>query len=157
MDERDELGVQEALADPEIIRWFGRSAVSPAEFIEGKKRGWSDGTSAAFAIYERGGAFAGQVFIEPGESRTAEIGYWLLPSGRGKGLATRAVQIASRWAFSSLGVARLTLWAGTENEASLRFAERSGFVYEGILRSYRGNERGRFDCAVFSLLPTDIE
>jgi RimJ/RimL family protein N-acetyltransferase len=84
------------------------------------------------------------------------IGYWLLPEARGKGLATRAVLLLSRWALRELALERLGLLAEASNERSQQVAERSGFQREGVLRSYVEIDERRADYASFSLLPTDL-
>lgn len=156
LDGRDIAGIAEALDDPDIIHRFGKSKLSPEEFLASKEVGWRDGSSAAFAICDADGRFVGQVFVEPGEAATAEIGYWLLPEGRGRGFAARAVQLVSRWAFQQLDLQRLSLWAEADNVPSMRVAERSGFVREGTLRSFRARHGKRFDVIIYSLLPSDV-
>jgi RimJ/RimL family protein N-acetyltransferase len=86
----------------------------------------------------------------------AEIGYWVAPVARGRGVATRALGLLSRWCVTIGGFERLDLQAATANLASLRVAERCGFVREGVLRNswYRGG--GRSDMVLFSLVPEDM-
>ena len=60
------------------------------------------------------------------------------------------------WAFSTLGVARLELTCGPDNEASQRVALRCGFVREGVLRSHMPFKGTRRDTIVFSLLPGEL-
>lgn len=86
----------------------------------------------------------------------AEIGYWVAPDARGGGVATRALALLSRWSVTDGGFERLDLQAATANLASLRVAERCGFVREGVLRRawYRGG--GRSDMVLFSLVPEDM-
>jgi RimJ/RimL family protein N-acetyltransferase len=86
----------------------------------------------------------------------AEIGYWGAPSARGRGVATRALALLSRWCMTIGGFQRLDLQAATANEASLRVAQHCGFVREGVLRNswYRGG--GRSDMVLFSLVPEDM-
>jgi RimJ/RimL family protein N-acetyltransferase len=87
---------------------------------------------------------------------TAEVSYFLAARARGRGLATRAVGLAARWAFGELGLARLELRAHPANEASHRVAERAGFRREGVERASRAWPDGsRFDSVVYSLLPGD--
>jgi RimJ/RimL family protein N-acetyltransferase len=152
----DVPGIEQALNDTEIVRWLGKSTSTAAEFLEDKRQGWRDGTTAAFAICDADEQFVGQVFVKLGHAATAEVGYWLLPQARGHGHATRAVRLASRWALEDLGIARLQLWTEPENVPSQRVAERSGFVREGTLRSYREREGKRVDAIFYSLLPTDL-
>jgi RimJ/RimL family protein N-acetyltransferase len=88
--------------------------------------------------------------------RRGEVGYWLAPWARGRGVATRATRLLSRWALTDLGLARLALHADTDNLASQRVAERSGFTREGVLRSFEERNGRRHDVVVFSLLPEDL-
>lgn len=87
----------------------------------------------------------------------AEIGYWIAPAERRRGAAGRALALLSRWAVTDGGFARIDLQAAIGNTASVRAAERCGFVREGTLRDawYRGPRRR--DMALFSLVPADLE
>jgi RimJ/RimL family protein N-acetyltransferase len=86
----------------------------------------------------------------------ASVGYWLTASARGRGVATRAVGLAARCAFTDLGLARLELTCGPDNAASQAVAERSGFRREGLLRSHLAFQGGRRDSLVYGLLPEDL-
>lgn len=86
----------------------------------------------------------------------AAVGYWLVPQARGRGIATRSVQLLAGWAFTTLGLARLELTCAPENYASQRVAERCGFVREGLLRSHMTFKGGRRDTVLFSLLPHEL-
>jgi RimJ/RimL family protein N-acetyltransferase len=86
----------------------------------------------------------------------ASVGYWLTASARGRGVATRAVRLAARCAFTDLGLARLELTCGPDNAASQAVAERSGFRREGLLRSHLAFQGGRRDSLVYGLLPEDL-
>lgn len=90
------------------------------------------------------------------DSERAEIGYWVAPADRGRGVATRALALLSRWSVTAGGFQRIDLQAAAANGASLRVAERCGFVREGLLRRswYRG--AGRSDMVLFSLIPEDM-
>lgn len=86
----------------------------------------------------------------------AAVGFWLAPEPRGRGVATHATRLMARWAFETLGVARLELTCGPENEASQRVALRCGFVREGVLRSHMPFKGSRRDTVMFSLLPGEL-
>jgi RimJ/RimL family protein N-acetyltransferase len=86
----------------------------------------------------------------------AAIGYWLAPEARGRGVATHAVCLLAQWAFAELGLARLELTCGPDNEASQRIAERCGFVREGVLRSHVPFKGARRDSVIYSLLPGEL-
>jgi RimJ/RimL family protein N-acetyltransferase len=86
----------------------------------------------------------------------AEVGYWLVPAARGRGVATQSVRMVARWAFEELGLVRLELLAHPDNVRSQAVAERSGFLREGRVRSYRRSPQGRSDMVLYSLLPGDM-
>jgi RimJ/RimL family protein N-acetyltransferase len=100
-----------------------------------------------------GGGSLHQIDLEQGR---AAVGYWLSPSARGRGVATHATRLMARWAFEGLGLARLELTCGPDNERSQRVAERCGFVREGLLRSHMPFKGGRRDSLMFSLLPGEL-
>jgi ribosomal-protein-alanine N-acetyltransferase len=89
-------------------------------------------------------------------NRRGEVGYWLLREARGRGLATRAVQLVCEYAFDRLELERLELFTLPGNAASERVAERAGFQREGLLRAYRRAPSGRVDVTAFSLLASDL-
>jgi ribosomal-protein-serine acetyltransferase len=61
-------------------------------------------------------------------------GYWLIPSARGKGIATNALRQLIDWA-ASLGMNRAEFIIGVDNRASQAVAMRCGAVSEGVMRS----------------------
>jgi RimJ/RimL family protein N-acetyltransferase len=87
----------------------------------------------------------------------AEIGYWVSPGARRRGIATRATTLLSRWAILELGVNRLELVAHVDNAASQGVAERAAFTREGVLRDYTTMGCGVSDVVMFSLLRRDLE
>jgi RimJ/RimL family protein N-acetyltransferase len=96
------------------------------------------------------------IVMDRHDPRRGEIGYWVGPRHRGRGVAGRALSLLSRWAVTGGGLERLDLYAAVGNGASLRTAERCGFVREGALRDawFRGPRRT--DTVLFSLLPRDL-
>ena len=85
----------------------------------------------------------------------ASVGYWVVPSARGRRAAGFAVASLAAWVFDQLAIPRLELHVEPWNVASIRTAERAGFVREGLLRSWQGVGDERRDVYVYSLLPTD--
>jgi RimJ/RimL family protein N-acetyltransferase len=90
------------------------------------------------------------------DQRRADIGYWLASWARGRGVATRAVRLLSRWALGPLGLARVQIGTYPENYASAAVARRCGFVEEGVLRSYLEVNGQRHDLVLHSLLSSDL-
>lgn len=77
----------------------------------------------------------------------AELGYWVAPSGRGRGAAGDALELLSDWAFAHIDVDRLSLFIEPWNEASIRTAERAGYVREAFLERWErvsGEPRNMF-------------
>jgi RimJ/RimL family protein N-acetyltransferase len=64
-----------------------------------------------------------------------EIGYWLAPSARGRGVTTRSVRLVTDWAFDTLKLPRLWLTVIAGNEASEAVALRAGFVLDHTRRA----------------------
>lgn len=104
--------------------------------IADARRDWLAGSAARFAIVDElvpGGLLAGTaslLHIYP-ERSDAELGYWLGPQGRGRGLARRAVTLLSDWAFAELGLRRLHLGVDFPNDASHAVALGAGYTPAG--------------------------
>jgi RimJ/RimL family protein N-acetyltransferase len=86
------------------------------------------------------------------EGATVEIGYWLYPHARGRGVAARTARALAGHAFG-LGIRRVVAHVKVGNRASERVLERAGFTREGISRSMPTAGGGRIDKTVWSLLP----
>jgi len=154
--EQDLPAIKRGIADPDVVRWFGLPEHSAHELLEVNRTRWNRGTGATFSICDQNDACQGHVWVNLADSRRGSVGYWLLPEARGKGFATRSVQLVSRWALGELGLARLSLFIEPSNGRSKRVAERSGFVEEGVLRSYAEVDGRRVDNVVLSLVAADI-
>jgi len=82
------------------------------------------------------GAIAGAIglYHVDWSSRNAQMGYWLAPAARGRGLPTRAAGAITSHAFESLNLHRLEIRCVIENAKSRAVAERLGYELEGTLR-----------------------
>jgi RimJ/RimL family protein N-acetyltransferase len=147
--------------DPEIIRFTRVPSGADETFVLGwignYERGWQDGSRAGFAVRDRDGAFLGfAALVELDlEHHEGELGYMVAPAARGKGVASRAVELLTRWSFDELELLRVELRIDVENTASARVAERSGYQREGVLRNVYFKEGARCDLAVWSRLSQD--
>jgi RimJ/RimL family protein N-acetyltransferase len=72
-------------------------------------------------------------------SRAASMSYWTFPRFRRRGLATRAVALATRFAFDTLGVTEIELEIEPDNVSSRRVAERAGFAEAGTTQTSPGS------------------
>ncbi|MFJ2186985.1 GNAT family N-acetyltransferase [Kitasatospora sp. NPDC087861] len=151
-----------ASADREIARWNPLRAADPAAaeaYLDRCDTGWADGTTAAFAITDAAdGTLLGNVALlwTNQADGLAMVGYWLLRTARGRGIATRATVAVTRWGVTTADARRIELCHDVDNDASCRVAVRSGFPYEGTLRaSYRHVDGDYVDEHLHARLATD--
>jgi RimJ/RimL family protein N-acetyltransferase len=155
-EERDLAAIERGLLDADVIAAFGRATDTARGLLQLNRDRWQRGDAATFAICDDADRCVGHVFINLGADRRGTIGYWLLPEARGRGHATRAVRLVSRWAYEEVDVARLGLLAAVSNRPSQRVAELAGFVREGVLRSYAEIDGRREDEVCYSLLRDEV-
>jgi RimJ/RimL family protein N-acetyltransferase len=159
----DAPAIVAACSDPEIARWIPIPIPYRLEdaraFIAFTAEGWSSGREPTFVIADAADrTLLGTLALhrrsdEPGK---AAVGYWLAPGARGRGAATRAVQLVARWAFGiEPGLVRMELLTLVGNEASGRVALRAGFTQEGILRRYLPFRGDLVDAVMFARLRDD--
>ncbi|MCY1137340.1 GNAT family protein [Actinoplanes sp. Pm04-4] len=148
--------------DPAIRRWNRFVVDSPTEArrrIERMRERWLSEQSALWAIAPTGAGepvgLIGWSDIDLAEG-SAEVLYWILPAGRGRGVAVEATRRLSRWGFDDLGLHRLRLCHSTANEASCRVAAKAGFAVEGTMRSALLHEDGWHDQHLHALVQGDI-
>jgi RimJ/RimL family protein N-acetyltransferase len=94
----------------------------------------------------------GQLHHLDAERAIIEVGYWVLPHARRRGVATRIARILAAHAFS-LGVKRVAAYVNVGNVASEQVLLRAGFTREGVVRSLPKPDGKRVDKTLFSLLP----
>jgi len=147
--------------DPETLR-FTRIPEPPPD---GFARDWiaryeqarATGAKEAFAIVGEDGAFLG-IALAPvidAESAEAELGYIVAARARGRGVASKALDLLTRWAFEERGILRAYLVIDVDNPASKRVAVRAGYTHEGTLRSTYHKQGRRSDTELWSRLPGD--
>src|SRR5437868_4019995 len=124
----DVAAIEAGIHDPDVIRWIGPTESSAIDVIALNRQRWASG-SPTLSICERGGTCVGLVWVNvrEAEETTGWVGYWLLRTARGRGLATRAVRLISAWAVREMGLTTIRLTTEPENDRSRRVAERSGF------------------------------
>lgn len=98
IDERDLPLIERASRDPSIANRFGLAKRPARDYVAAYQRGWNEGTAAAFAVAEVGGEAVGQIVLERREAGRADVGYWLVREGRGRGLASRGLRLVSYFA-----------------------------------------------------------
>ena len=88
------------------------------------------------------------------ERQIVEIGYFVLPHARRRGIATTIARLLAEHAFT-LGVKRVAAYVNVGNLSSEGVVERAGFTREGVVRSMPKPDGRRIDKTLFSLLPGD--
>lgn len=63
---------------------------------------------------------------------SAELGYWIGEPYWGKGIATEAVKLITRYGFTRLGLKRIYAGVFDFNKASCRVLEKAGFTLESV-------------------------
>lgn len=122
----------------------------------GAPSAWATG-GAAYAIADPatdrliGGVGISRVVPERGQG---EIGYWVVPWARGRGVATAAARALSAWAFDR-GFGRLELLTDLANAPSQRVALAAGYQREGTRRGGGQGVAGRYDLVVWARLAGD--
>jgi RimJ/RimL family protein N-acetyltransferase len=126
---------------------------------DGLHRSRREGTSVHLMMLDRAsGKIVGSIglFHADWEVRSAEIGYGVRGTERGKGYASEALAAVAPWVLTEGGIQRAWLTANTDNVASVRVAEKAGFRREGTLRRAGLEDDGLHDLAVFSLLDDEL-
>lgn len=100
----------------------------------------------------------GQVGLKKTDWRalTSEVGYWVSPWARGRGVAVEATRALARWVLVEQGFQRVDLRAAVGNRASQAVARGACFSEEGTLRNAGFVHAGRVDLVVYSLVPDDL-
>ncbi|WP_127501758.1 GNAT family N-acetyltransferase [Actinoplanes solisilvae] len=85
----------------------------------------------------------------------AEVGCWLEPAGRGRGLITKAAAHLIGWLFGELGIHRVEWQCRPDNVASSNVARRLGLTHEGTLRANFPWQGVRYDSEVWAVLASE--
>jgi RimJ/RimL family protein N-acetyltransferase len=154
--------IEAASSDPRIPQ----GTTVPAHYTEEEGRAFIErqwgrqtkgqGLSLAIADAKTGEA-SGLVFLGLGNIRGhCDLGYWIVPGMRRRGLGGDAIRLVSRWVLTATYVHRLVAQVVADNGASLALLRKCGFVEEGLLRSWLWIGNDVHDVVQLSLLETDL-
>ncbi|WP_330228271.1 GNAT family N-acetyltransferase [Nocardia sp. NBC_00508] len=139
MDDVDTI--TECCQEPSIGEWVTvpvpyvrENAVS---FIEDMVvPGWSSRSPIWAVRLHPDGPVVGTISLGRRDESSAEIGFWLIPAQRSRGLMTQAVNMVCDFGFRAdrLDLERIGWRAYVGNYASAAVARRAGFRYEGLSR-----------------------
>jgi len=101
--------------------------------VEDALAGWSPpgSLSGASLSVVLEGRLVGFLYLGSRGDASVELSYGIAPPFRGRGIATRAVLLATKWLLGRDDCSRVELRISAHNVASLRVAEKAGFVYSG--------------------------
>ncbi len=161
----DRPRVVEGCRDPSTSYWI--SAI-PRPYPESHAADWvlrcgeaaATGSSVTFAVADREDdrlLAALDVFDVNERYASAEVGYWVHPDERRRGVAAEAVRLACRHALlatedGGMGLARLRAHAGVGNTASRAVLTGAGFREVGVEHLGTRTADGLADAVLFELL-----
>ena len=102
---------------------------------------FGNGTEFRFAVCD-GAELIGCCGVTRITIEMFELGYWVAATARGKGVATEAAQAVAHFAFNHRGAEILLAGHFTDNPASGRVLEKTGFHYRGETRKQFSLGRG---------------
>jgi RimJ/RimL family protein N-acetyltransferase len=153
-EESDVPAIVAACQDPEIPRWTS----VPSPYTEADALAWlGSDEEETFALVDRtSDELLGSIGVRFFDGGVAEVGYWVKSEARGRGVATRALRLVSRWALLERDVGRFQLRAEPGNVASQRVAEKAGFVRQGVMQAALEIKGTRRDVVMYSLVREDL-
>lgn len=145
---------------PEDLR--GMDTAADAErHIRRLRRAWRDRELFVFGAWERStGAYVGEAYLAHPDWHVPalEVGYFVVATQTGRGVATEAGAAVVAVAFEQFSVERLDLQCRADNVASARVAERLGFRLEGRQRQrHRKTDGTLVDRLWYGLLRAEWE
>ncbi|SEH01340.1 Protein N-acetyltransferase, RimJ/RimL family [Nonomuraea solani] len=125
----------EAHRDPVLRRWTNpiETFDDALKWLDVQNQGWATGERMSFAVHEEGRLLANVVLKRTDHPESAEVGYWTAAHARGRGVAPRALEALTVWAFEAHGLARLELLHQVDNLASCRVAEKARYEFLRVL------------------------
>ncbi|MEL3949284.1 MULTISPECIES: GNAT family N-acetyltransferase [Streptomyces] len=135
----------EVYCDPLLRQWTRmpvRDRAEAAHWLAVRHKGWVTGDYVSFAVEEeREGEkreLVANVAVKGPRNATGvgEVGYWTAAAARGRGVASRALDALTDWAFGTYGdngLHWLRLLHQVDNVASCRVAAKAGYDLDAVL------------------------
>lgn len=150
--------IREGSADTESQRWLGQlpapySLEDARAYVEARRELAATGEGVTWAIADPDDdRLLGTVLWFHHTPRVScEVGYWVHPEARGRGLATAAVALVTGHCFESLGVQRVTALVAADNHGSRRVLERAGLRQYAEARFAAWVREGWVDAALYDV------
>ncbi|MFG3427596.1 GNAT family N-acetyltransferase [Streptomyces californicus] len=142
----DVAALVEVSRDQALRRWASSGVDNDSDgtrWVQAQQQGWAAGDRFGFAVLETQpdsfrGQLVGNVVLKKVTSGkpAAEVGYWTAAHARGRGVAARALEALTNWAFDAFeadGLERLELLHQVDNLASCRVAQKSRYDFDTLL------------------------
>jgi RimJ/RimL family protein N-acetyltransferase len=161
LDDAEELTAQ--LQDPVIARWTNSipwpySIDDARTYLSTRAAADETGESFVWAMVEKATErLAGTIGlhdVQP-DRGSAELGYWIGESFRGKGYTTEAARRVLSWAFEVVDFERIQATYRPGNDASAGVMRNIGMQPEGLLRGYGFKNGEHFDLYLQAVLKGD--
>jgi len=123
---------------PETSDWKNPETTKYSEMIKLQKVDSKAGRTFSFGIFLKND-FIGQITLGGviyGALRAGHIGYWISEKHANNGFTTEAVVGVAEFGFKELELHRLEINVRPENTASIKVAEKAGFIFEGERKNY---------------------
>lgn len=146
LQEDDAPRIVEACTDPVTRAWLGRmpdpyDETTALAFVEETRARAADGAAVTWAIADPDDdRLLGVVNVFDLKEVSGEVGYWVHPDARGRGVATEATRLALRHGFieaddGGLGLTTIRAFAAPGNEASNAVLRNAGMRTAGTARN----------------------
>jgi len=152
---------QEFLRPLEPLRPDGfLSPASQRADLEWSLRQRQAGLAYAFGIFETDtGALCGRVALSNivrAAWQNCTVGYYVDEARNGRGYATEAVRLVTRFALGTAGLHRVQAGVMPRNTPSIRVVEKNGFRFEGLARNYLQINGAWEDHNLYALTTEDL-
>jgi RimJ/RimL family protein N-acetyltransferase len=152
--------IVEAASDRRTQEWLGQmpdpySETEAHAWLEHQSENRATGHGVQWAVVDEADddrALAAIGYFDYRPAKELEIGYWAHPDARGRGVVTRAMGCVIDYAFTDLGVRRVSAGAAVGNAASRHVIEANGLTPWGTERLGTVVRSGPADCVFYDLL-----
>jgi RimJ/RimL family protein N-acetyltransferase len=158
-DDDDHVAVYRASRNHPAMRVTGayESGLTSGEARERIRERRSDDRGGALCAIRAEGEPVGWagVTLTDDRARVAEVDYYVLPAGQGKGYATDAVRTLVGYAFRDLNAHSVLARLRADNDPSRRVVGKVGFTREGRRREAYYREGDYHDIDIYGLLRSE--